>query len=242
MHRIGVISDTHGLLRPEAAEILKSCEAIFHGGDFDTEDIMDALLQIAPVYAVCGNNDYWADAEADDLAFRAKSRYLTETLAIELYGVSFFMVHDKKRIPNDITAYDVIIYGHSHKYEETYSGRQLILNPGSCGPRRFTLPVTLALLDIEENGTFQVKRVDLAKKGKSRVGAKAGKKTGRKGKRSSDMKQAIELVVKDIEKGASVNKIADRHGISRELAEQICRLYLTHPGVDADGIMRKMGL
>lgn len=229
MHKIGVISDTHGLLRPEVVKVLQGCEVILHGGDFDTEKVLDALEKIAPVHAVRGNNDYW-------------DSHLPETLSIELYGVRFFIVHDKKGIPKDLTAYDIIIYGHSHKYEENYSGRKLLLNPGSCGPKRFTLPITLAILEISNDGTFQVERVDIEKSSANKKDIKIFKNWGRKEKQPSDLKHLIGLVIKDTEKGISVGKIAKRHGISLELVEQICRLYLTHPGVDADGIMRKMGL
>lgn len=216
MHKIGVISDTHGLLRPEVVEVLNGCEVILHGGDFDTKEIWDALGRIAPVYGVRGNNDYW---ECN----------LAETLVVELHGIRFFIVHDKLDIPKERDAYDVVIYGHSHKYELAYAGKQLMLNPGSCGPKRFTLPITMAVLEISDDGALHVKRIDFGK-------------DSRKEKQSPDMKRIIGLVMKDTQKGISVDKIASKRGISKELAEQICRLYLTHPGVDADGIMRKMGL
>lgn len=225
MHKIGVISDTHGLLRPEVITSLQGCEAILHGGDFDNREILKKLEGMAPVYAVQGNNDYWSERETA----------LPETLTVELYGLKFFMIHDRKMITGDLSGFHVILYGHSHKYEEKYSGKQLWLNPGSCGPKRFRLPVTMAIIEIDENGNFQVERIDLEK------GTDSGF-WGRKEKPSPGMKKTIELIMKDTQKGVPVSKMARRHGISRELAEQICRLYLTHPGVDADGIMRKMGL
>lgn len=241
MHKIGIISDTHGLLRHEVVDILQDCEVILHGGDFDTKKILKTLEQIAPVYAVRGNNDDWAEEDAP-LHSSEQSCLLPETLSIELHGVRFFMVHNKKMIPKDTSVFDIIIYGHSHMYEEKYVGRQLWLNPGSCGPRRFMLPVTMALLEITEDGIFQVERVDLGNEHNSNSGIKTQKNSGRKEKQSPDIKQTIEQVIKDTEKKIPVRKIADRHGINPELAEQICRLYLTHPGVDAEGIMRKMGL
>lgn len=234
MHKIGIISDTHGLLRQEVVDILQDCEIILHGGDFGTEKILETLEQIAPVYAVRGNNDDWVEEPAP-LHSSGQSCFLPETLSIELYGVRFFMVHNKKMIPKDTSTFDIIIYGHSHMYEEKYIGRQLWLNPGSCGPRRFMLSVTMALLEIAEDGAFQVERVDLENHKVSTSGTKALN-------RHSDIRRIIELVVKDTKKGIAVNKIAERHGISLELAEQICRLYLTHPGVDTDGIIRKMGM
>lgn len=218
MHRIGIISDTHGLLRPEVAEGLQDCERILHGGDISSPEILRALEGIAPTFAVRGNND--RDWAAD----------LPETLSFELYGVRFFMVHNKKDIPKDTKDMDVIIYGHSHKYLEQQSGGQLILNPGSCGPRRFTQPVTFAVLEIEEGVSLRVKKMEIARQAK---GA---------GMTDRDMKRVVAAIMRDTDKGICVGEIAARHGIDMELAEQICRLYVTHPGVSADGILGKMGL
>lgn len=218
MHRIGIISDTHGLLRPEVAEGLKDCEMILHGGDISSPEILEALREIAPTFAVRGNNDKdWA-------------RMLPETLSMELYGICFFMIHNKKYLPKDIEGMDVIIYGHSHKYEEKQVGGHLFLNPGSCGPRRFTQPITFAILVIGEDGFLRVEKKEIARQTKEAGG------TGR------GMKKVVQNVMRDTDKGISVEDIAARHAIKKELAEQICRLYLTHPGISADGILGKMGL
>lgn len=149
MHRIGIISDTHGLLRPEVTEILRGCEAILHGGDINSPEILEALEKTAPTYVVRGNND------------KAWAAYLPETLSVELWGVHFYMVHNKKYIPDNTEGIDVIIYGHSHKYEEKYSGEQLLLNPGSCGPRRFTQPITFAVLEIADDHSFRVEKIEI---------------------------------------------------------------------------------
>lgn len=233
MHRIGIISDTHGLLRPEVEQKLCGCEAILHGGDINNPAILEALTRIAPTYAVRGNNDKeWAS-------------HLPETLSVELCGVCFFMVHNKKYIPKDTERIDVIVYGHSHKYEEKYSGNRLLLNPGSCGPRRFTQPVTFAILEITGDHSFHVEKVEILYRGKNEGVKSRGKGvpgeadhewTGR------DMKKAVRAVMRDTDKKLSIPEIAARNGISEELAEQICRLYLTHPGVSAEGILGKMGL
>lgn len=229
MHKIAVLSDTHGLLRPEMLEILRGCEAILHGGDINRQKILDELNRIAPVFAVRGNNDKeWAEN-------------LPETLDFTLYGIHFFMVHNKKRIPKDVDA-DVIIYGHSHKYEEKNESGKLFLNPGSCGPRRFTQPITMAVLEVEEkaeaNASCRVKKIEIMQK----MPGSPGNAAVEQGKLPKNIKQVITAVMKDTDKGKSVQEIAGRNGISEELAEQICRLYLTHPGVDADGIMGKMGV
>lgn len=246
--KIGIISDTHGLLRPKVVETLKGCEVIFHAGDVGKPEILNVLEQIAPVYAVRGNNDGWAFGAQERPVSQyqvQKLRHLPETLSVEFYGIRFFMIHDKENLPKEITDYDVILYGHSHKYEEQCHGSRLMLNPGSCGPKRFTLPVTMALMEISEDRNFHIKRIDLD--GISAGTAKASSNRNsrsllHRAKNTPDRKRTVRQVMKDTDKGMSVEKIADKRGISRELAEQICRLYLTHPGVDAEGILRKMGI
>lgn len=229
MHKIGIIADTHGLLRPEVVQILQGCEAVLHGGDINSAGILEEIKRIAPTYAVRGNCDKeWAAA-------------LPETIAPELCGLRFFMVHNKRYIPKDLTDIDIVVYGHSHKYEEKYVNGTFLLNPGSCGPRRFTQPITFAVLEVEDDHSFHAKRIEIAyvKKGGSANESADSMEEQMKGR---DMKRIIKSVMRDTDKGISVSEIAARNDIEEELAETICRLYLTHPGVSADGIMGKMGL
>lgn len=229
MHKIGIISDTHGLLRPEVIEVLKGCEAILHGGDINSLRILEELNGIAPTYAVRGNNDKeWA-------------KDLPETLLVELFGIRFFMVHNKKYIPRDLKDVDVIVYGHSHKYEEKDESGVFRLNPGSCGPRRFTQPITFTVIEVGDKGTWHVEKIEIphTPKGDPSNEERARMEGGLKGR---DMKRIVMSVMRDTDKGISISEIAVRSNIDEELAEQICRLYLTHPGVNADGIMGKMGL
>lgn len=147
--KIGILSDTHGLLRPEAEEILRGCDAIIHAGDIDSEAVLQKLRAIAPLYIVKGNNDKgdWAGG-------------LDERLYVQLGGLRFFIVHNRRFVPGDLGSTDVVIFGHSHKYFcETKEG-VLWLNPGSCGRRRFSLPVTMAAIEIDEK-RFEVIRYDL---------------------------------------------------------------------------------
>ncbi|MCH4095570.1 MAG: metallophosphatase family protein [Acidaminococcus provencensis] len=134
---IAVLSDTHGLLRPEVLSRIAGCDGIIHGGDINKPEILDTLRKIAPLYVVRGNNDKeWAEG-------------LPETLRFQLEGLQFFMVHNKKFVPKDLTGIDVVIFGHSHKYfQEVIDGR-LWLNPGSCGKRRFDQEITFAMLTID---------------------------------------------------------------------------------------------
>ncbi|MCM1201869.1 MAG: metallophosphatase family protein [Bacteroides fragilis] len=232
MHKIAVLSDTHGLLRPEIREILRGCEIILHGGDINRQKLLDELNQIAPVYVVRGNNDKdWAEG-------------LPETRAFALYGLRFFMTHNKKQVPKDIDA-EIVIYGHSHKYEEKYDDGKLFLNPGSCGPGRFGQPVTMAILEVEEGSGeeeakafYRVKKIEISRESFKT----AGNGPEEPERLPGNIRQVITAVMKDTDKGRTVQEIAGRNGISPALAEQICRLYLTHPGVDAEGIMGKMGL
>lgn len=216
--KVGILSDTHGLLRPEVLSALEGCEVILHGGDINRQGILDRLKQIAPVHAVRGNNDKeWAE-------------HVPESLEITLAGARVYMTHKKKDLPADLSGYDLVIYGHSHRYEEQKQGRTLLLNPGSCGPRRFRLPVTMAVAEIAE-GSAAVTRVDIpnsAEPSPSPDGA--------------DIRRQIEIVMQETDRGRSPAEIGRRYGMDAVLAEQIARLYVTHPGVTADGIMTKMGL
>ena len=230
MHKIGVISDTHGLLRPEVAETLKNCEVILHGGDINSAEILDELNGIALTYAVRGNNDKgWA-------------KDLPETVSLELYGVHFFMVHNKKHVPKTMDHVDIVIYGHSHKYEEKYKDGTLMLNPGSCGPRRFTQPITYAVLEVEDDRSFRIDKIEVPHAANGVSAASAEQMPEKESIKGRDMKRIVRSVMHDTDRQIPVEEIAVKNHISRELAEQICRLYLTHPGVSADGILGKMGL
>ena len=102
--KLAILSDTHGLLRPEVLEYLKGADVIFHGGDINKQSIVDELRQYAPLYIVRGNNDKdWAEAIPHDLT-------------VTLDGVTFHMVHNKKELPADLSGVDVVVFGHSHKY------------------------------------------------------------------------------------------------------------------------------
>ena len=216
--KIGIVSDTHGLLRPEVVKALEGCEAILHGGDITGPEILEKLGDIAPVYAVRGNGDReWAEN-------------IPLLLDFELAGLRICMTHRKKDLPADVSAYDLVVFGHSHKYEEVRQGRTLFLNPGSCGPRRFHQAITMAVAETA-GGSVEVKRIDIPQRITGML-PKSG---------SADLKKQIETVIKETEKKRSPEAIANKYGYDMALTEQIARLYLTHPGVTADGIMTKMG-
>ena len=295
MAKIGVLSDTHGLLRPEVIQVLKGCDAILHGGDINRQEIIDELEQIAPVYVVRGNNDKsWAE-------------YLPAYLDFTLMGLHVYMTHKKKDLPKDLGAYDLLVYGHSHRYEESIAGGTYLLNPGSCGPRRLNQAITLAIVEtsysvdelernpaagdhgqfetvqahgqfetVQAHGQFEMVQahgqLETAQDpGQPGMASDQGNTRQRRdnagwshdkaapGKiriRRIDIAHArplalnlekvqkhdVEKVMREIRKGRSAAQIASGFGMDPELAEQICRMYLTHPGVDAEGIMTKLGL
>ena len=137
--KVGVISDTHGLLRAEAIAALQGCEQIIHAGDIGSPQILDQLASIAPLHVVRGNNDLnapWAEHIADRLCF-------------DLNGWQTLLVHDIADVPAVLDAgIKLVITGHSHKPRIEWHGEQLYLNPGSAGRRRFKLPVTLAVIEV----------------------------------------------------------------------------------------------
>jgi putative phosphoesterase len=139
--RIGVISDTHGLLRPEAMEALRGSGHIVHAGDLGAPEMLARLAGIAPVTAVRGNVDEGAWA-----------RKLAETEVVELGGISIYVLHDLARLDlkPGAAGFKVVISGHSHVPQQETRDGVLYFNPGSAGPRRFKLPVTVGRLIVED--------------------------------------------------------------------------------------------
>jgi putative phosphoesterase len=137
---VGVISDTHGLLRPEALEALEGSELIIHAGDVGGPEVLEALGRVAPVVAVRGNNDRGAWAEA-----------LPVCEAVEVGGAFVYVLHDLKELDISPAAagFRAVVSGHSHRPLAEVKRGVLYLNPGSAGPRRFKLPVTVARLDLD---------------------------------------------------------------------------------------------
>ena len=136
---IGVISDTHGLMRPEALAALRGSDLIIHAGDVGSADIIEQLGAIAPTHAVRGNVDTqrWA-------------RALPDTLIVEAAGLRFYLLHVRAELAVDPVSagYAAVIFGHSHKPSIEMRNGVLWLNPGSAGPRRFGLPVTIARIRV----------------------------------------------------------------------------------------------
>lgn len=148
---VGVISDTHGLLRPEASAELEGCDLIVHAGDVGRPEILDRLRELAPTHAVRGNVDRGAWAEA-----------LPETAVVEAGGHRLYVLHvlDELDLDPGAAGFSAVISGHTHQPVAGTRRGVLYLNPGSAGPRRFRLPVTLARLRVTEAG-LEHERVEL---------------------------------------------------------------------------------
>lgn len=137
--QIGIISDTHGLLRPEAERALDGMKLIIHAGDVGAPEVLGRLKQIAPVFAVRGNVD------TEDWA-----RELPATTVVEAHGVSFYVLHNLRELDlrPEGARFDFVISGHTHQAQQAEKNGVLYINPGSAGPRRFHLPITVARVDL----------------------------------------------------------------------------------------------
>jgi hypothetical protein len=137
--RVGIISDTHGLLRPEAERALHGVDLIIHAGDVGQPDILAKLKRVAPVFAVRGNVD---------IATWAKD--LPTTTVVEADSASFYVLHNLRELDlrPDAAKFDFVISGHTHQPQQSERNGVLYINPGSAGPRRFQLPVSLAVVDL----------------------------------------------------------------------------------------------
>ena len=140
---IGVISDTHGLVRPQVLEILKGLELIVHAGDIGNADVLKTLESIAPVIAVRGNNDRGSWAERIPL-----------TNVVEHRSYFLYVLHELDHLDVDpvVSEMSAVIFGHSHRASVEQRRNVLFLNPGSAGPRRFSVPVTVARLHMTDTG------------------------------------------------------------------------------------------
>jgi uncharacterized protein len=151
---VGLISDTHGLLRPQALAAIEGSDLIIHAGDVGDPEILERLKELAPVFAVRGNIDTepWAKA-------------LPETEVVEAGDATIYVLHDVKALDLDpaTAGFQIVVSGHSHKPSRAERGGVLFLNPGSAGPRRFDLPVTVALLHLDVS-PWKVEFVDLLEK------------------------------------------------------------------------------
>ena len=292
--RAAVISDTHGLLRPEVEQIIQSCDVVIHAGDFDSQMLYHKLNIKQPLYGVRGNNDgYWAE-------------HLPQIRRFSLEGVSFLVVHDQGDVPSQLQDVQVVIFGHSHMYYQQERDGRLWLNPGSCGHRRFHLPLSMAVLTIEDGQVFaepvwldeEMEKTQAAKDGGGAGAAGNGKgagatgsgrgagaagngkgagaaedgrstaaraarealppETGRAGMEEGSLRQTVKehlsqlrdknkdqlfliaKIMRFVKRGDPADWVAQNLKAEPEFVEQIYRIVLTHPGVDARQVMDKL--
>ena len=147
--RLGVISDTHGVLRDEVIEKLQGCDYIIHAGDVGNKEIIDKLESITKTFVVRGNND------KDEWGLT-----LPEYREIEMDEVLIYVVHNKEDIPKDLKEVDLVIYGHSHKFYNETIDNIVYLNPGACGRKRFSLSLSMAIVEINLDD-IKVEKIDL---------------------------------------------------------------------------------
>ncbi len=212
---IGILSDTHGLLRQEVIDAFKGVDHIIHAGDIDNKSVIDRLEGIAPVTVVRGNADKeWAE-------------YLPETATLEILGNKIYIIHNKGKIHDDLTGISIVIYGHSHKYSLVEKDGQVWFNPGCCGKRKSEQEVSFAILEISGPGEYEFRKrlID---------------DFGLASKLPKDIDRIISRTMDMTDKGKSHKEIAKKLKISEDLAESICRMYLTHPGVDVAGILQRI--
>ena len=223
--QVAVLSDTHGLLREEVLKVVSESDAVLHAGDLAGPEILEQLTRAkkpeAPLYVVRGNNDRGSWGQT-----------IPALLRFSLGGRRFLMVHDRKDIPENPGDAQVIVFGHSHRFLEERREGRLWLNPGSCGRSRFGMEVTMAVLTLEEASLRAEKVVLLPAKQKREKGTGCGQ--------AEITASRIQKLMNLMDRGKSVDEIAEKTGIDRELAEQICRIRVTHPGVTAGGILDKM--
>lgn len=149
---------------------------------------------------------------------------------------TFYMCHKKQDLPDELGKVDFVICGHSHKYELKQEGSICYINPGSCGPRRFHQPITFAILYFEdETADYRVEKIDLS----PALTKENAKKISLSEK---DLDRLIGRIIKEFSAGKSIEQIAKKNRVEKELVEAVCRMYATHPGVTTVGIMEKLEL
>lgn len=220
-HKIAILSDTHGLLRPEVRDALEDCEHILHAGDIADRKTYDDIACIAPATFVRGNADKdWAE-------------FIPKEQEIVLFGINIYVLHNKKYMQKNLSGTDIVIYGHSHKYEDYEENGIRFLNPGSCGPRRFHQPVTMMIMMVDErNHEVSIDKADFS----------PILNTGETKLPQKDMDRLLKVIMKDMDANRSVEDIARRNRVDEDFTQQILQIYTTHPGIDAEGILNRMDI
>lgn len=233
--KIAVLSDTHGLLRPEVRDVISQCDAVIHAGDINSRKLLEEINAVkkadADFYVVRGNADKeWAGS-------------LPVYEKFSLGGVRFFLVHNKTDVPDELGDCRIVVYGHSHRYAcENRDGR-LWLNPGSCGRRRFHQDITMAVLDLEgpDASGWKVERIDIPHETAGSRDLKITGHTVKKGEKTEKhILQTADLILKRMERGETVPEVAKKLDLDPEFVEDVYRMKVTHPGVTTREILDKI--
>lgn len=213
--RIGIVSDTHGLLRQEVIEGLRGVDHIIHAGDIDDKSVIEGLEKIAPVTVVRGNADKeWA-------------KDIPESVTLDFLDNIIYLIHNKGKITQLPAEVSIVIYGHSHKYSLVEKEGVVWFNPGCCGKRRPGQEISYAILEVNGREDFEFKKMVIANSDSD-------------SKLPKNIDRIISKAMSMTDSGKSYQEIAKKLKISEELAESICRMYLTHPGVDVAGILQRI--
>ncbi len=214
--KIAVISDTHNLIRPDVAERIKSCDAVIHAGDFCCEkafnELKDSIKPGVDLFAVRGNNDKW-------------STELPEHISFELWGKRFYVTHKRSDLPKDVEA-DIIVCGHSHRFFEEVSAGKLYLNPGSCGRRRFNLPITMAVLHID-NTKCRVEKIEFEDNNIVNIPMK-------------NLPRTVKSIMERLDRGYSIDEICSKLRLKKDFVTEIARIKVTHSTADEYAIVDKI--
>jgi len=229
--RIAIISDTHDVLRPEVLEQVRASDAVIHAGDVCRPDIVDKIRDEMKnsglFYLVRGNNDReWAEN-------------IPMLLEFELEGIRFLAVHDKADIPEKISGKDIVIYGHSHRYEAKEHEGVLWLNPGACGRKRFFQELTMAVLRVER-GCWELERLVIVPGEEPRIFAYSHPASPGRVLQTGELFGLITEILARMDRRQTTDKIAAEMGLEKKFVEEICRIRVTHPGVTESGILDKL--
>jgi putative phosphoesterase len=148
MKKIALLSDTHNVLREEVQSNIEDCDYILHAGDVNNQEVLNALQSIAPTVIVRGNTDIHLE-------------HLPTNATITIEGITIYITHKKIDIPQKLENIQIVMYGHSHKYESYFQDGIQYINPGSCGRRRFSLPLTMAYLYIDDT-KYTIEKVNIS--------------------------------------------------------------------------------
>lgn len=233
MTTIGILSDTHALLREEVLLNLTGCDIIIHAGDIVSDDIIHTLQQLAPCYFVKGNAD------------TSLTTPLKEALTFTIEGLQFQLIHNKKQLKLEQNT-DIVVFGHNHKYSDTIDKQGVrFLNPGCCGKRRIHQEVTMMLATVDGN-TCQTEKILLAHPASLSVSSNHATVLSEQEldkqieAKQTDIIALIRYIVKKMDAGEPIEKIVSRKKVSKEFVEMIYRIKVTHPGVNATDIYNKL--